>query len=142
MAEACKKRLKIGRRAVAAAFLLLAGGEALGQPENGSQAPLSKECQTAAAAIAGTGRLPNTLRALKERKVINILTIGASSSAGGDPAASGYQSIIESLLEKVIPGVDVRIIDRGVSGELPVRMNCPPEMARLVLHAPTERSSS
>jgi len=33
-------------------------------------------------------------------------------------------------------------VTRGVSGELPVRMNCPPEMARLVLHAPRERSSS
>jgi predicted MPP superfamily phosphohydrolase len=33
-------------------------------------------------------------------------------------------------------------VTRGVSGELPVRMNCPPEMARLVLHAPREPSSS
>jgi lysophospholipase L1-like esterase len=68
--------------------------------------------------MAGTARLPNTLKALKERKVIKILTIGASSSAGSDPTARGYQGIIEAMLEKVIPGVDVRIIDRGVSGEL------------------------
>jgi uncharacterized protein len=27
-------------------------------------------------------------------------------------------------------------VTRGVSGELPVRLNCPPEMARLVLHSP------
>lgn len=29
-------------------------------------------------------------------------------------------------------------VTRGVSGELPLRMNCPPEMAHLVLHAPRE----
>jgi len=26
-------------------------------------------------------------------------------------------------------------VTRGLSGELPVRLNCPPEMAHLVLHA-------
>jgi predicted MPP superfamily phosphohydrolase len=30
-------------------------------------------------------------------------------------------------------------VTRGVSGELPVRLNCPPEMAHLALHAVPEQ---
>lgn len=119
MVEGCETRLRAWQRALAAAaVVLMAGAQARAQPQNEQPVPLSKECQTSAPTIAGTGPLPNTLKALKDRKVIKILTIGASSSAGSDLAAHGYQGIIEAMLEKVIPGVDVRIIDRGVSGEL------------------------
>ncbi len=118
MVEACKKRLRIWQWAAAVTVLFMAGSDGHAQPENGLRVPLSKECRTSTPTIAGTGRLPNTLKALKKRKIIRILTIGASSSAGSDPSASGYQGTIEAMLEKIIPGVDVRIIDRGVSGEL------------------------
>jgi len=33
-------------------------------------------------------------------------------------------------------------VTRGVSGEFPVRMNCPPELVHLVLHAPATQSSA
>ncbi len=55
---------------------------------------------------------------MRDRKVIKILTIGASASAGMDPASGGYQDIIEGTLERTLPGLDVQIIDRGISGEL------------------------
>jgi acyl-CoA thioesterase I len=80
--------------------------------------PLSKECQTPGVKLVLDKPLPHTLAALKERKVIKILTIGASASAGMDPAGGGYQEIIEGLLERTIAGLDVQIIDRGISGEL------------------------
>jgi lysophospholipase L1-like esterase len=51
-------------------------------------------------------------------KVIKILAIGASSSAGTNDVRGPYFGVIEAVLEKTIPGVDVQIIDRGVSGEL------------------------
>ena len=90
-----------------------------GQPaEEGSPAPpaLSRECQTPGVRIAGDLPLPRVTQSLRLRKVIKIMAIGASSKGGKGDA--GYQAIIEAVLEKTIPGVDVKMIDRGVSGEL------------------------
>ena len=58
------------------------------------ESTISKECQTPGVKLALDKPLPNTLAALKERKIIKILTIGASASAGMDPASGGYQDII------------------------------------------------
>ncbi len=79
---------------------------------------VSSGCRTPGLSTAGDIPLPNVSRALKLRKVITILTIGASASGGRDTTPGGYYTIIERLLEKTVPGVDVRIVDRGVSGEL------------------------
>jgi acyl-CoA thioesterase I len=80
--------------------------------------PISKECQTPGVKLVLDKPLPHTLTALKDRKVIKILTIGASASAGMDPGGGGYQDLIEELLERTVAGLDVKIIDRGISGEL------------------------
>lgn len=94
-------------------------GTAQGQPPTEPQiVPLSKECQTPNVTAPPERPLPNTLKALKERKVIKILTIGASASAVQETPGGGYQGIIVAALEKAVPGLDVLIIDRGVSGEL------------------------
>ncbi len=79
---------------------------------------LSTECQTPGIRISGELPLPNVTQALRLRKIIKIMTIGASSKGGKTSADSGYQQIIEQVLEKTIPGVDVQMINRGVSGEL------------------------
>lgn len=79
---------------------------------------LSRECQTPGVRISGDVPLPKVIQALRTRKVIKILTIGASSKGGKANAEGGYQAVIEEVLEKTIPGVDVKMIDRGISGEL------------------------
>jgi acyl-CoA thioesterase-1 len=79
---------------------------------------LSRECQTPGLTLRGGAALPNVTRALRERKVIRILTIGASSAGGRGAADNNYYGLIESILEKAVPGLDVQIVDRGVSGEL------------------------
>lgn len=84
------------------------------QPET----PISKECQIPGVEISGNFPLPAVQRAITERKVIKILTIGASSSPLQSRTADDHHFIIEELLEKTIKGVDVQIVDRGVSGEL------------------------
>jgi lysophospholipase L1-like esterase len=97
-----------------------------GQPTQGqppargteSDPALSRECQTPGLTLSGTAALPNVTRALRERKVIRILTIGASSAGGRGAADNNYYGLIESILEKAVPGLDVKLIDRGVSGEL------------------------
>jgi lysophospholipase L1-like esterase len=82
------------------------------------EAPISKECQTPGVEITGAVPLRAVQRALKERKTIKILTIGGSSSPLLSHGAEAPHYLIEEMLEKTITGVDVQIIDRGVSGEL------------------------
>jgi lysophospholipase L1-like esterase len=79
---------------------------------------LSKDCQTPGVNISGEKPLPNVMRALTERKILKILMIGGSDSTRTKTTGTGYYALIEDILEKTIPGVDVQVIDRGVSGEL------------------------
>jgi acyl-CoA thioesterase-1 len=79
---------------------------------------LSKECQTPGLRITGEVPLPNVTKALRLRKSIRIMAIGASAKGGKAAADAGYGAMIETVLEKTIPGVDVKMIDRGFSGEL------------------------
>lgn len=107
------------RAALLTALLLtpvVAGAQS--DASNSQEPQAFNECQTPGIKIAGDIPLPNVLRAMRERRVLKILAIGASSKGGGDSADHGYYSLIESVLEKTVPGIDVKIIDRGISGEL------------------------
>jgi acyl-CoA thioesterase I len=79
--------------------------------------PLSKTCQRGASADADQSPLPNVTAALTQRKALRILAMGAApgrvSARGG-----GYTALIETMLEHALKGVDVVMINRGVSGEL------------------------
>jgi lysophospholipase L1-like esterase len=61
--------------------------------------------------------LPNSAAALRDRKQLKILAIGASSASmlGG---TRDSMPLLEQILERSIKGLDVEIINRGVSGEL------------------------
>ena len=75
---------------------------------------VSKECGEIAAAATP---LPHGATALRERKQLKILAIGSSSASmlGGTRDA---MPLLEQILERSIKGLDVEIINRGVSGEL------------------------
>ncbi len=79
--------------------------------------PLSKSCQAGESALAGESSLPNVAAVLAQRKTLRILAMGA---APGHVGARGgeYTALIEAMLENAIKGVDVIMINRGVSGEL------------------------
>jgi acyl-CoA thioesterase I len=116
--------IKIGAASLVSALILLAPPRGATAAQSQPQSPpaeseaFSKDCQTPGVKVVLDRPLPHTLAALRDRKVIKILTIGASASPGADPAGGGYQDIIEDVLERTIPGLDVQIIDRGISGEL------------------------
>jgi lysophospholipase L1-like esterase len=78
---------------------------------------LSKVCQAGASAGADQSPLPNVAATLARRKTLRILAFGAApgrvSARGG-----GYTALIETMLERALKGVDVVMINRGVSGEL------------------------
>jgi lysophospholipase L1-like esterase len=88
------------------------------QVQEPTLAPYSRECQTNEPFIDTA--LPNVTAALQKRKAIKILAIGASASAGLGAAQGGYTAIIRQILQRAVKGIDVVIINRGVSGELAV----------------------
>lgn len=77
--------------------------------------PLSKECGEA---NSRETPLPNSARALIKTKRLKILAIGASSVSIMGGFREGNSPLLEQLLERMIDGLDVEIINRGVSGEL------------------------
>jgi acyl-CoA thioesterase-1 len=91
-------------------------------PASGQEAPapppFSQECQSGGEAIVAESPLPNVAAALANRKRIKILAIGASAASGSRTTKGGYTALIEQILERVVKGLDVVMINRGVSGEL------------------------
>jgi acyl-CoA thioesterase I len=77
-------------------------------------APYSPECQGGTTEIVTQSPLPHVTAALQNRKTIRILAIGAT----GGRRQGGYTAQIERLLKQAIKGIDVVIVNRGVSGEL------------------------
>jgi lysophospholipase L1-like esterase len=81
-------------------------------------APFSRECQIGSASIVSASPLPNVAAALQRRKQIKILAIGASAAAGRRGSRGSHTSEAADILRKAIKGLDVVMINRGVSGEL------------------------
>jgi acyl-CoA thioesterase-1 len=79
--------------------------------------PLSKFCQPGAGALDGEQPLPNVAAALAQRKTLRILAMGAAPGRI-DTRGGGYTALIESMLERALKGIDIVMINRGVSGEL------------------------
>jgi acyl-CoA thioesterase I len=98
--------------ACAAPGLLLADAAAQTAPE---PPPVAKQCGEATLTVAP---LPNSAIALQTRQKIKILAIGASSAAVLGVGRDGTPPLLEQILERTIKGLDVEIINRGVSGEL------------------------
>lgn len=106
------------RTATLAAAISIVAVHAAAQAPVAEAPPLSKDCATPGVTVGGDMPLPAIEKAIRDRKVLKILAIGASASHASHASRRGYQGLIEAVLEKAIPGVDVQIIDRGVSGEL------------------------
>jgi lysophospholipase L1-like esterase len=83
--------------------------------------PVSRECNAPDQSSNTEPPLPNVAMALQGKKRIKILAIGASASAGPGAARGGYQAVIRRMLLQNFKGVDVEIVNRGVSGELAER---------------------
>jgi lysophospholipase L1-like esterase len=90
-------------------------------PSNGSAsmpAPFSQDCQIGNEALVEQSPLPNVASALQNRKQIRILAIGASPPVNRRYAAGGQSERIRDILQQAVKGLDVVMINRGVSGEL------------------------
>jgi acyl-CoA thioesterase I len=80
--------------------------------------PVPRDCQVGTTEVVTQSPIPHVLRALRERRRIVILTIGAAPIVRRDSGAGGYYDLVEQLLEQTFKGLNVEIIHRGVSGEL------------------------
>jgi lysophospholipase L1-like esterase len=81
-------------------------------------APFSRDCQVGSVPTASESPLPNVAAALAKHQRIKILAIGASASAGPGVLHGGYTGEARQILRQAIKGLDVVMINRGVSGEL------------------------
>jgi acyl-CoA thioesterase I len=88
------------------------------QPAPPMPAPFSRDCQAAGAVTASNSPLPNVAAALAKHQKIKILAIGASPSAGRGALHGGFTGEARKILAQAIKGLDVVMINRGVSGEL------------------------
>jgi len=99
---------------LAAAIALLGADVGRAQPR---LAPVPAECATPGGEGAPAIALPNILRAMTRRQKIVVLAIGSSVVAGTRPGGDYYE-LVERFLEKTFKGLDVVLVQRGVSGEL------------------------
>jgi acyl-CoA thioesterase-1 len=102
------------------------GGDSIGAippifpPLPPEAAAMNLQCAVPQSEIARPSPLVNTAARLESGNTLRVLAIGSSASwsAGGSSAPRSYPSRLESILETVWKGVDVQIINRGVSGEI------------------------
>jgi lysophospholipase L1-like esterase len=81
--------------------------------------PLSAQCSVPANEIAAPAPLPTLIGRLENQQPLRILAIGSSSTwgVGATSNRKNYPSQLEIMLERVLKGVPVEMINRGVSGE-------------------------
>lgn len=82
-------------------------------------ASLSPECRVPGSKLYTLAPLRGVKRALKQHRTVKVLAIGSSSTVGvgaSSPMAS-YPIRLEGELERLFPGTEVEVINRGVSGE-------------------------
>ena len=82
--------------------------------------PMSPPCDVPAADIAAPAALPNVTNALQKGEKVRILAIGSSSTLGSGASSKdmSYPAQLVSILEHALKGVDLVIVNRGVSGEM------------------------
>src|SRR3954452_7258635 len=103
-----------------------AAQDSAGQPMQPPSQPeavdlsLSPECRIPGSKLYTLASLRRVKRALRDHRTLKVLAIGSSSTLGGgssSPAAS-YPARLEDELERLTPGVDVDVVNRGISGEI------------------------
>jgi acyl-CoA thioesterase-1 len=105
---------------LAAGMLVLAHGRAEAQSAPSTSlpvpAPYSRDCQVGSTVVVEESPLPHVAAALQSRKQLKILAIGASPVLSRRVHGTG--ETVRQLLRKSVQGLDVVMINRGVSGEL------------------------
>jgi acyl-CoA thioesterase I len=95
-------------------------GPEAAQVKDAAESSLSPECRVPGSKLYTLAPLKAVKHALKENRPLQVLAIGSSSTAGvgaSSPLAS-YPMRLEGELEKLFPGVEIEVVNRGLSGEV------------------------
>lgn len=98
-------------------------GAAIAQQQPGNHTPngyastLQRLCSEANEVGFGSALLPNAAKALRDRKQLRVLALGATP-LNVRHQMQGHYAFVEKMIESSVKGVVVTIVDRGVSGEL------------------------
>ena len=84
---------------------------------------LTPPCRAPQGDIAAPAPLPQVAATLQRKSTLRVLAIGSSSTAGVGASSPRrtYPAQFEEVVEKALKGVDIEIINRGVSGEVAAR---------------------
>ena len=102
---------------LAALALMALAGPLAAQPQPDVLTP---PCRAPEADIASQGPLTRVAAVLQRKTTVRVLAIGSSSTAGvgaSSPRAA-YPAQFEEILERFLKGVDLEVLNRGVSGEV------------------------
>lgn len=80
--------------------------------------PVPQACLAPGVDAGSSSNFPNVVEAMKSRHRITVLAVGASSVGGRKGVRGAYYGLVEAFLERTFKGLDVVIVQRGVSGEL------------------------
>ena len=81
--------------------------------------PLSPQCEAPVSDIATQASLPHLATALQFRKSLRVMAIGSSSTFGlGASLGKSYPAQLAEMLEKSLKGVNIEVVNRGISGEV------------------------
>lgn len=107
---------------ICAALLLAVAGSACAQ---GTPAPVtvptfSASCDAPFRDIANPMPLPHLTAALEAKRPIKVMAVGSSSTVGvgATTPARSYPNQLSGILLKSFDGLNIKVINRGVSGEL------------------------
>jgi acyl-CoA thioesterase I len=95
-----------------------ARGQGTAARPDGTPEGLSSATRGCGEANMGVTPLPNSALALQKHHKVKILSIGSSSAAVLGIGHDGNPPLLEQILERNVKGLDVEIINRGISGEL------------------------
>jgi lysophospholipase L1-like esterase len=80
-------------------------------------AALNMQCAVPQSTYARQAPLTNTAARIEAGKKVRVLAIGSSSTWSGNKPTN-YPSRLEKMLETVLKGVNIEVVNRGVSGEI------------------------
>jgi lysophospholipase L1-like esterase len=104
-------------RSALAAALVAAAAIATGAPD--ARAGEDERCAAPRELYRLDSPLPRTAARIAARAPLTIVAIGSSSTAGAGASAPqfSYPSRLQAELDRLLPGVSVRVLNRGVNGE-------------------------
>ncbi|NNM72178.1 SGNH/GDSL hydrolase family protein [Enterovirga aerilata] len=79
---------------------------------------LSRLCEAPSADITSAAPLPRTVEKLRKGGELRVLAIGTSAVGGAGSPPKNYQAQVEAILEQAFKGLNVVMVNRGVSGEV------------------------